>query len=168
MKVGIAGLGLIGGSLALALRRGHQVVGWSPSRATRDLAMAASVQVVERIEDLLPADVIVVAAPLAEIVATLERLAPAAGRAILLDVASLKRPVAELAERLPSGVRIVGGRLQPANVFRRRINPAVSIPPTATAIHHIDDAAVPHVIRVPGKQRIQARRPLSASEVPFV
>src|SRR5712691_232873 len=41
-----------------------------------------------------------------------------------------------------AGVRIVGGRLQSADIFRRRVNPAVSIPQTAIAIHHINDAAV--------------------------
>jgi DNA polymerase-3 subunit epsilon/CBS domain-containing protein len=41
-----------------------------------------------------------------------------------------------------AGVRIAGGRLQSADIFRRRVNPGISIPPTATAIHHINDAAV--------------------------
>ncbi len=109
MRVGIAGLGLIGGSLALALRGRYDVVGWSPSAATRAAAGAAGVQLVDSLEHLLPADCVIVASPLAQVVPTLEWLAPRAGRAILLDVGSLKVPVAEFAKRTASATRVVGG-----------------------------------------------------------
>src|SRR5262245_57563497 len=40
-----------------------------------------------------------------------------------------------------AAIRIVGGRLSD-EVFRSLVSPGISIPPTATAIHHIDDAKV--------------------------
>ena len=41
-----------------------------------------------------------------------------------------------------AAVRITGGRLQTATVFRRLIRPGVVIPPLSTQIHGIDEAAV--------------------------
>ena len=38
MRVGIAGCGLIGGSLALALRAGHQVIAYDPA-GTGDITL---------------------------------------------------------------------------------------------------------------------------------
>ncbi|HEV3312413.1 MAG TPA: NAD(P)-binding domain-containing protein, partial [Chloroflexota bacterium] len=40
MRIGIVGLGLIGGSLAGALRRaGHEVIGWDRDQVTRNAAV---------------------------------------------------------------------------------------------------------------------------------
>lgn len=102
MRIGIAGLGLIGGSLALALRGAHDVVAYDPA-GTGDLPAAATLQA------LLPADVIIIATPLEAIVPTLAALAPAAGDAVLLDVGSVKAAVARFAVTAPAAVRIVGG-----------------------------------------------------------
>jgi CBS domain-containing protein len=41
-----------------------------------------------------------------------------------------------------AGIRIVGGRLSVDEIFQSLVSPGVSIPPAATAIHHIDDAKV--------------------------
>ena len=41
-----------------------------------------------------------------------------------------------------AAVRIVGGRLSADKEFQSLVSPGVSIPPAATAIHHIDDAKV--------------------------
>jgi len=109
MRVGIAGLGLIGGSLALALRGRYEVAGWSPSPATRAAAGAAGVAIAADLDALLPADAVIVCAPLAEIVPTLRRLAARSGSAVLLDVGSLKGLVAAYALRAPASARIVGG-----------------------------------------------------------
>ncbi len=109
MRVGIAGLGLIGGSLALALGGRYEVVGWSPSPATRAAAGAAGVAIAADLDALLPADAVIVCAPLARIVPTLRRLVARSGSAVLLDVGSLKGPVAAYAERAPASARIVGG-----------------------------------------------------------
>jgi prephenate dehydrogenase len=102
MRIGIAGCGLIGGSLALSLRDAHDVRAFDPA-GTGDIASVA------RLEDLLPADVVVVATPLARVVPTLAALADRSAGAVLLDVGSLKRDVAAFAGTAPAASRIVGG-----------------------------------------------------------
>jgi prephenate dehydrogenase len=102
MRVGIAGCGLIGGSLALALRAAHEVRAFDPA-GTGDIPS------VKRLEDLLPTDVVVVATPLDQVVATLRALASRADGAMLMDVGSLKRDVNTFAASAPATARIVGG-----------------------------------------------------------
>lgn len=102
MRVGIAGCGLIGGSLALALRGTHDVRAYDP-------AGTGAIPSVTRLEDLLPADVVIVATPLSRVVPTLSALVQNSDRAVLLDVGSLKRDVVAFAETAPSTSRIVGG-----------------------------------------------------------
>ena len=102
MRVGIAGCGLIGGSLALALRDAHRVRAFDPG-GTGDIEAA------ERLDDLLEADVVVVATPLPEVVPTLRALAARGSGAVLMDVGSLKREVAAFAESAPTTARVVGG-----------------------------------------------------------
>ena len=102
MRVGIAGCGLIGGSLALALREAHDVRAFDPA-GTGDIARAT------RLEDLLQADVVVVATPLSAVVPTLRALAGQPNGAVLMDVGSLKRAVAAFADSAPATARIVGG-----------------------------------------------------------
>jgi prephenate dehydrogenase len=108
MRIGIVGLGLIGGSLALALRDAHDVVAFD-----RDLSAAASARergltTVERLEDLFPCDAAVVATPLAAIVPALREIAPRAGGAVLLEVGSLKKAASEFAASAPETMRQVG------------------------------------------------------------
>ena len=102
MRVGIAGAGLIGGSLALALRDRHDVVAFDPA-GTGEIAGTPT------LAGLFPADVVIVATPLALIVPTLAALAPLAGTTVLLDVGSVKREVARFAAGAPAHARIVGG-----------------------------------------------------------
>ncbi|HVR88621.1 MAG TPA: prephenate dehydrogenase/arogenate dehydrogenase family protein [Candidatus Limnocylindria bacterium] len=102
MRVGIAGCGLIGGSLALALREAHEVRVFDPSGTGALTGVAA-------LADLLPADVVIVATPLARIVSTLQALAERGDDTVLLDVGSLKREVAAYTETAPKRARIVGG-----------------------------------------------------------
>ncbi len=102
MRVGIAGCGLIGGSLALALRAGHQVTAYDPA-GTGDIPSA------KRVEDLLSSDVVVVATPLDAVVPTLRGLAAHSGATVLMDVGSLKRDVNAFAASAPETARIVGG-----------------------------------------------------------
>ena len=102
MRVGIAGCGLIGGSMALALRETHEVRVFDPAGTSGLTGVAALL-------DLLPADVVIVATPLAQIVPTLRALAVRGDGTVLLDVGSLKREVAEYAATAPEGARIVGG-----------------------------------------------------------
>lgn len=108
MRVGIAGLGLIGGSLALALKDTHAVRGYDLDPAARETAAARGIEVVPRLDGLAPADAILVATPLLEVVPTLEALAGRSDGAVLMETASLKAGVAAFAERSPDGLRLVG------------------------------------------------------------
>lgn len=108
MNIAVAGLGLIGGSLALALRSRHNVRAFDTDEATRRAARAAGIETADRLEDLLPADVGIVATPLASVVTTLAALAERAGTTVLLEVGSLKAAVAAFAETAPDAARIVG------------------------------------------------------------
>lgn len=109
MKIGVAGLGLIGGSLALALRDRHEVTGYDIDERARSAAKADSIKIASRLDDLLPADAVLVATPLSAIVPTLEQLSHRSDGAVLVDTGSLKRAVADYAAGAPEGVRIVGG-----------------------------------------------------------
>lgn len=109
MRIGVAGLGLIGGSAALALRGKHEVTGYDNDAGARSAAKSDGLRTVATLAELLPADAIVVATPIAAIVPMLEQLAPVSDGAVLIDTASLKRPVTEYAARAPAAARIVGG-----------------------------------------------------------
>lgn len=108
MKIGVAGLGLIGGSLALALLTKHQVTGYDVSPQTRDAARAAGLAVSERLEGLLPADAIIVATPLDAVLPTIIALEPLALDAVLVDVASVRARVDAHASDRKANPRIVG------------------------------------------------------------
>ncbi len=108
MRIGVVGLGLIGGSLALGLREHHAVRGYDRDAATRTAARARGLEVTDTLDGVVPADAVVVATPLAAVVPTLEALLPRADEAVLCEVGSLKRDVAALAERAPPAARIVG------------------------------------------------------------
>jgi prephenate dehydrogenase len=117
MHAAIIGLGLMGGSLALALRR----CGWASrltavTRRTETLAAArASGAIDEGATDLITArldeaDVIVLATP----VRTLLRQLPEVGRlarpgAVILDLGSTKEAVCAAMEHLPEGLQPLGG-----------------------------------------------------------
>jgi prephenate dehydrogenase len=108
LKIGIAGLGLIGGSLALALRGSHEVSGFDISRDARDAAARTGVRTVDRLGALLPAEAVIVATPMQAVLPTLAALAPSANRAVLLDVASVRGPIDAFAREHANGARIVG------------------------------------------------------------
>ena len=109
MRISVAGLGLIGGSLALALRDRHEVTGYDTDERARAAAKGDGIRIVTRLDELLPADAVLVATPISAIVPALEHLATNSDGAVLLDTGSLKRPVADYAARAPAGARIVGG-----------------------------------------------------------
>jgi len=109
LRIGVVGLGLIGGSLALALRERHDVTGYDIDEAARRAAASDGIRVGSKLDDLVPADAVIVATPMSAIVPTLERLAARSNGAVLLDTGSLKRAVADFAGRAPKDARIVGG-----------------------------------------------------------
>ena len=105
-RVAVVGLGLIGGSLALALR----ARGWDRDAETRHQARARGVDAPEALpEAVAGAEIVVAAVPTEETPALLIALSQAAPKAILTDTSSLKRPMLEAARNLRQGVRFVGG-----------------------------------------------------------
>jgi prephenate dehydrogenase len=107
-RTAVIGLGLIGGSIALALQGARDVVGYDSDPHARDAARARGLRAVDRIDEALDAEAIVVATPLAAVVPTLERIVARAGRAVVMEVGSLKADVAAFAERAPAEARVVG------------------------------------------------------------
>lgn len=113
-RVAILGLGLMGGSLALALR-GHcgEVLGYDIDPET--LAYAAVHGVVARVvglDEALAADVVVLAAPPRVILAQLADLArrpPPAASTVVLDLGSTKTEIVAAMAALPAGWHPVGG-----------------------------------------------------------
>ena len=109
------GLGLIGGSLALALRRrGVRVIGIDRDRATLAAALrrrAIGVAADSIADGVRGAAMVVLAVPLQSLSACIRAVAVSATRdAVVTDVASVKAPVLALARRaLPHPARFVGG-----------------------------------------------------------
>ena len=117
MHVTFLGLGLIGGSVARALREagGWTTAAWTPTGAGPALALASGTidAAPEALEDALAdADLVVLAAPPTACLALLDRLADEARRAlpaaaVVTDVASTKARIVDRAGSL--GLRFVGG-----------------------------------------------------------
>lgn len=114
-KVFIIGLGLIGGSLGLALRESPQVesiTGFDQDGAACD--RAAAMGAVDRTagfrEGAAEADVIFICTPLGAYHSVIEQIAPVLkSGALLTDVGSTKVQVMELFSTLPAGVHAIGG-----------------------------------------------------------
>jgi prephenate dehydrogenase len=113
-RIGVVGLGLIGGSIALAARRAwpaalvigvdrNEVLEKAMVRHAIDVASSDPIIVSE-------ADLVVLAAPVLENLALLhavgERLT---GSAVVTDVGSVKRGIVEAAASLPARLTFVGG-----------------------------------------------------------
>ena len=99
MKIGIVGLGLIGGSLGLDLRsQGHQVLGVSRQEQTCQRAIARGVVDNASVDPALlaAAEIVFICTPLAAILPTVEQLIPyLSPSTVLTDVGSVKAPVVE-------------------------------------------------------------------------
>ncbi len=112
--VAIVGLGLMGGSMALALK-GHcsRIFGIDPDPAALELALHQNI--VDQAESdpakLLPqADLVILAAPVPAILALLEQLPHFTPHpCIVLDLGSTKRAILEKMETLPARFDPIGG-----------------------------------------------------------
>jgi prephenate dehydrogenase len=112
-RVAIVGLGLVGGSLALALRsaRSSTLVGIDPDEGVlreavrRGIVDAASTDVASAIG----ADLVVLAAPVRANLRVLSTLAVQPEGAIITDVGSTKRAIVQAARSLGCSGRFVGG-----------------------------------------------------------
>lgn len=105
-QLGIVGCGLMGGSVALALRRAEQVqrvVGYSRSTATRQQALTLGVidQAADTVAQAVQgSEVVLVAVPVAATESTLREVAAHLGpRAWCMDVGSTKSDVVQAAAR---------------------------------------------------------------------
>ncbi len=113
-RVAILGLGLMGGSLALALK-GYcrSVLAYDPDPAT--LALASARQIVDiaspDLAAILPqADLVVLAAPVRGTLSLIRQLPSLHPRsAVILDLASTKTEVCRAFEKLPSRFDPIGG-----------------------------------------------------------
>ena len=105
-RVAVAGLGLIGGSLALALG----ARGYDGNPSVRQAARRRGIDVADSLPDAVAgAEVVVAAVPTGATIPLLVEIARRAPAAALTDTASLKRPIVEAAPGLPAGARFVGG-----------------------------------------------------------
>jgi len=114
-RLAVVGLGLIGGSIALAVReRWSSVLITAVDRAPV-LAHASSSGAIDRaantIADIGPVDLIILAAPVRQNVQLLAQVMPRlSGGAIVTDVGGTKRDIVSAAAGLPSGTTsFVGG-----------------------------------------------------------
>lgn len=111
MEIGIIGLGLIGGSLAIDLRQqGHTILGVSRRAATCQQAIDRGIvdQASSDLTTLAAADVIFLCTPLSAIAATVDQLLPyLSPQTILTDVGSVKATVVE--QITPRWPNFVGG-----------------------------------------------------------
>lgn len=112
LRIGVAGLGLIGGSLALALRdAGHEVTVFDPDAATCDLAQADGFTPTQDIAQLAAAglDLLVLAAPLRAFEQLLDGAAQhLTPHTVVMDVGSVKQAVQHLVERCGLAHQFVG------------------------------------------------------------
>jgi prephenate dehydrogenase len=103
--VGIVGTGLIGGSIGLRSRRnGFRVVGYDPSDAALDAALEAGAidESISRGALLANADTVVIAAPVDATIGEIGamRESPEVRAGLVIDVASVKTPIAAAAHGL--------------------------------------------------------------------
>jgi prephenate dehydrogenase len=110
-RVTVVGLGLIGGSLALALQpRCRAIAGVDTDPRNSGLAGRADIRLLELAPALGEADVIVLATPVRETLRLLQSFASHPPKAALvMDVGSTKRQIVAAMESLPAHVAAVGG-----------------------------------------------------------
>lgn len=115
----IAGLGLIGASLALGIRRGHpdyRILGYNRGQKSRDYALATGMvdAVTDDFAQFAPeADVIILAVPIKQTLAFIEDLAelPLKDQVLITDAGSTKGAIVAAADQafLGKDIRFVGG-----------------------------------------------------------
>jgi prephenate dehydrogenase len=105
-RAAVVGLGLIGGSAALALG----ARGYDHDDGARSRARERGIETVDSlVEAVSGAEIVLLAVPTGKTPDLLRRAHAAAPGALLTDACSLKRPIAAAAQSLPAGARFVGG-----------------------------------------------------------
>lgn len=113
-RIGVVGLGLIGGSIALAVRElwpAALVIGVDRNDVLEQAMVRHAIDVgADDLGMLAEADLVVLAAPVQQNIAILRDLPDAVvGDAVVTDVGSTKRAVVDAAASLPSRLPFVGG-----------------------------------------------------------
>ncbi len=114
-SIAIVGLGLMGGSLALALKEknaAQKIIGITRTRATLDAALQrGAIDVAsDSLDATRNADIIILAAPVRTIISHLHNLKEIAqDGALILDMGSTKRAIVNAMNQLPERLRAVGG-----------------------------------------------------------
>lgn len=105
-RVAVVGLGLIGGSAALAFGASA----FDRDAGVRARAKKRGIAAAETLRDAVAgAEVVITAVPTAQTAALLAEIAALAPGALLTDTASLKAPIVRAAQGLREGVRFVAG-----------------------------------------------------------
>ena len=112
-RVAIVGLGLIGGSVALAVKRRWPAVSVTAVDRSSVIETALQTRVIddgtEHLGGIAGADLVMLAAPVLQNVAVLRSLPDHLQGATVTDVGSTKRTIVDDARSLPSGLVFVGG-----------------------------------------------------------
>ncbi|MDJ0687457.1 MAG: prephenate/arogenate dehydrogenase [Xenococcaceae cyanobacterium MO_188.B32] len=120
MKIGIVGLGLIGGSLGLDLKtRGHEILGVSRQETTCQIALEKNIvdYASTDLSLLAAAEIVIVCTPIGSIASIVARLVPyLSPDTIVTDVGSVKEPIVEACTPLWSN--FLGGHPMAGNTDR--------------------------------------------------
>lgn len=111
-RIGIVGVGLIGGSIARAARvvdPAVSIVGVDVNGVARDAVAAGVVDAAGDIDALAACELIVLAAPVSANLAWMDRLAAAGVTSLVTDVGGTKRQMNAKAEALRDRLAFVGG-----------------------------------------------------------
>ncbi|HJO17655.1 MAG TPA: prephenate dehydrogenase/arogenate dehydrogenase family protein [Vicinamibacterales bacterium] len=113
-RIGIFGLGLIGGSIALAARENWSsglVIGVDDKSVLEQAMQLHAIDVAASEPEILgEADLVILAAPIGQNLKLLEVVSQyVSGHAVITDVGGTKRTIVEAARRLPARFEFVGG-----------------------------------------------------------
>lgn len=111
-KIGIVGVGLVGGSVARAARAADptvSIIGLDVNDVAREAAVAGVIDRAGDVDALAACDLIVLAAPVSANLAWLDRLAVAGVTALVTDVGGTKRQMNAKATELGERLLFVGG-----------------------------------------------------------
>lgn len=101
MKISIIGLGLIGGSIAQALKSKHQITGFDPDTNTQNQALKSGISIRKNLAECVKdADLVIVAAPTTQSENTLKELNKINFLGFVTDICSVKAPLLNAAQGL--------------------------------------------------------------------
>jgi len=112
-RIAIVGLGLIGGSVALAVKRRWPSIAIAAVDRKGVINTALETHIIDEGGDhlrlVVGADLVMLAAPVLQNVEALRRLHEHTGAALVTDTGSTKRAILEAAAGLPDGLPFIGG-----------------------------------------------------------